>query len=213
MRRWAVVTAGIWCMAQAMAGSVEDYQRGREAYRRGDVVASMAALRPAAAAGHAAAQSLLGYIYDHSGFIEESVVLWQKAAAQGDAEAHVGLGNAYLTGRGVAKDEKLALRHFSKAAAAGHDASVEVVATAWIKGQMGANATAEPALAMAAVRRAAEKGHLPSMDALALAYRDGQFGVVPDAVQAAAWQTRATALRQQRAAALAPGANASGPAR
>lgn len=199
-------------MAHAAAGPPEDYQRGRAAYQRGDLVTAMGALRPAAAAGHAGAQSLLGYIYEHSGFIAESTRLWQLAAAQGDVEANVGLANAYLTGRGVAKDETLALQHFSKAAAQGHVATIEILATAWINGQLGLNAKAEPAAALAAVRRAADQAHLPSADALALAYRDGLYGLTPDAAQAAAWQARATAWRKQRAATPPSGAPASRPA-
>lgn len=200
IRRWAVVAAGVLGLAQALAAPADDYQRGLKAYQRGDVVTAMTALRPAANAGHAAAQALLGSIMDRSDFTADALKLWQQSAAQGDADALASLGNYYLVGRAVAKDEKLAQQHFSKAAAAGHAASIELVATAWVKGQMGLDAKAEPALALAAVRRAADAGHLASADAMAVAYRDGLYGLSPDPAQAAIWLARAATWRQQRAA-------------
>jgi TPR repeat protein len=116
-------------MASA-AAPADDHQRGLAAYQRGDVVAAMAALRAAAKAGHAPSQSLLAFILDKADFVDESIALYRAAAEQNDAEGHAGLGNAYLSGRGVAKDEKQAMRHFSKAADLGHAASKAVVARA-----------------------------------------------------------------------------------
>ena len=115
----------------------DDHQRGLHAFRRGDVVAAIAALRPPAQAGHAPSQTLLAFILDGADLADEAARLYQAAAAQDDAEGHAGLANAYLTGRGVAKDEKRAWQHFSKAAELGHAASMEVVASAYAKGQFG----------------------------------------------------------------------------
>lgn len=185
----------------AHAAPADDHARGLRAYQQGDVTTAMAALRPAAKAGHAPAQSLLGLIMDRAGFVAEAAQWWQQAAAQSDAEAHMGLANLYLTGRGVAKDEKRALQHFSEAAAQGHAAAVEAVARAWLKGELGARAESDPAAARAAIQRAAEAGHLPSADALVLAYREGRYGLPVDAQQAEAWKTRAAAWRAQRVAA------------
>ena len=168
----------------------------------------MAALRAPAQAGHAPSQSLLGFILDRIDMVDDAARLWHAAAAQGDAEAHVGLGSLYQTGRGVAKNEKLALFHFSEAAARGHAAAIEVVATAWLKRELGADAAADPATALAAVQRAAGQGHLPSVDALVLAHRSGRWGLPVDEAQALAWQARAAVLRQQRAA-LPPAKGAS----
>jgi TPR repeat protein len=193
----------------ARATPQEDHQRGLLAYQRGDVAGAMTALRAPAKAGYAASQSLLGYLLDRADFTTQAADLWQAAAAQGDAEAHAGLANLYLAGRGFAKDEKQALQHFSEAAARGHPASVEVVAIAWLRGQLGADAAKQPALAQAAITRAAGQGHLASADALAAAYRSGQYGLAIDDAQAAQWQTRAATWRLQRAAvATASGAKA-----
>ncbi|MBL8351364.1 MAG: sel1 repeat family protein [Burkholderiaceae bacterium] len=159
----------------------------------------MAALKPAAQAGHAPSQTLLAFILDRADFVDEAARYYRDAAALGDAEGHAGLANAHLTGRGVAKDEKLAAAHFSKAAELGHAASIELLATAWSRNQLGLDANANPAAALSALQRAADAGHLPSTEALARAYQGGGLGLAPDAAEAARWQARATELRKQRA--------------
>ncbi len=203
-RQLGVVAVLMVLAAPVHAAAQDDYQRGLQAYHRGDVAAAMAALQTAAQAGHAASQSLLGYILDRADFAEQSAALWQQAAAQGDAEAHAGLANLYLTGRGVVKDEKQALQHFSEAASRGHVLAAEVLAAAWLNGRMGLDAAAEPAAALAAVQRAAGMGHLPSTQALAQAHRTGRFGLPLDEAQALSWQARAASLQAQRAGKPAP---------
>lgn len=198
--------AAAWLLlgASAFASPEQDHQKGVLAYARGDVVGAMTVLRAPAQAGHAPSQTFLAFIRDRSDFVEEAFVLYRDAAAQNDPDGHAGLANAYLTGRGIAKDEKLALQHFSKAAELGHPVAIEVVANAHLKGQLGL-AAAPPAEAVAAVRRAADKGHLPSIDALAQAHRVGTWGLPVDAAQAALWLARAKDLRSQRtSAASAP---------
>lgn len=182
----------------AVAAPQDDYQRGLQSYQRGDVVAAMSALRPAAQAGHAGAQALLAFILDRAGFIDEALALYRSAADQDHPEGHAGLAGYFLTGRVVAKDENAALRHFSKAADLGHAASVNVLADAYLGGQMGLASQRETPAALAAVRRAADQGHLPALDALALAYEKGGLGLGPDAEQARLARERAAELRRQR---------------
>ena len=184
----------------------DDHARGLAAYNRGDVVAAMSALRAPARAGHAPSQVFLAFILDRADFVDEALALYRDAAAQDDPAGHAGLANAYLTGRGIAKDEKAALQHFSKAAERGHALSVEIVADAHLKGQFGL-ADAPHAQVLAAVRRAADQGHLSSIDALAQAHASGRWGLAADAAQATAWRQRGAELRAQRAApASAPAA-------
>jgi TPR repeat protein len=204
---WAWALAG-WLLAQtAWAAPADDFQRGQLAYHRGDVVGAMGALRPAAQAGHAPSQVLLAFILERADFSEEAVALYRQAAAQGDAEGHAGLANACLSGRGVAKDEKLAALHFSKAADGGHALAIDAVATAWLRGQWGLDAQADPATARAAVQRAAERGHLPSAEALVQAYQQGQLGLAVNPAEGARWQATVLALRKQRSARPAPPAS------
>lgn len=199
--RWAGMLLAMG-FASAQAASADEHRLAVQAYQRGDVAGAMAALRAPARAGYAPSQSLLGFILDRADFSTEAAALWRDAAAQGDAQAHAGLADLYRSGRGVAKDEKLALRHFSEAAALGHASAAEVVATAWLKGELGTDAAADPAAARSALLRAAEQGHLPSAEALVLAYRQGRYGLPVDEAQAAGWQARVVQWKKQRA--LAP---------
>jgi TPR repeat protein len=117
----AVFCAGAALLAQA--SPQDDYLRGQKAFQSGDVVAAMAALRPAAEAGHGQAQTLLGFILDRADFVDEAARWYRAAAEQGVAQAHVALADFCLSGRGVAKDEKQGLAHFSKAASLGDEAA------------------------------------------------------------------------------------------
>lgn len=199
--RWVVACAvqAIF-IAVAWAAPDDDFKLAQQAYQRGDIGDAMKILRAPAAAGHATSQSLLAFILDRADSPEEAARLYISAAAQGDTEAHAGLANFYLTGRGIAKDEKEALAHFSKAADQGHALSIQVLAEAHLKGLMGLGA--EPrdnTRAVVALRRAAEQGYLPAAEALAQAYRDGGLGLAADAAQAALWQARIVEVRKQRA--------------
>lgn len=197
--RWAaLLSAALLLAAAASAAPADDFKRGELAFARGDVVGAMDVLRPAAKAGHVPSQLLLAYILDRADFSEEAFGLYRDAAAQGDPEGHGGLALAYLSGRGIAKDEKQALQHFSKAADLGHEKSIHLLADAYVKGDMGL-ARAPAADALAAIRRAADKQHLPAMDALVDAYTSGRWGQAVDAAQAAQWKARAAELRKQRA--------------
>lgn len=197
---FGIVRAGVLVLVVSLAHAApaDDYDRGLQAYRRGDVSTAMQVLRPGAKAGHAASQSLLAFLMDNADFVEEATSLFKQAAAQDDADGHAGLANFYLTGRGVAKDEKLALQHFSKAAALGHVNSSSAVALAYLRGQMGADAAADPQAAREAVQRAAAQGHLISADALVEAYRSGRWGLAVDEAQATQWQAKADAWRKER---------------
>lgn len=206
----AALTALVVCLllvaglpGAALAGPPEDYARGLAAYQRGDVVAAMSVLRGAARAGHAPSQVLLAFILDRADFAEDAFALYRDAAAQGDAEGDFNLGNAYLLGRGIAKDEKRALQHFSKAADADHAGAVVLIAE-WTAKDHPLLADRPPVQALAAVRRAAEAGHLPSMETLAQAYRTGRWQLSVDSQLAMDWQARATTLRAQRAAVKPP---------
>jgi TPR repeat protein len=198
--KWLAVAAQCIVLSQALAAPEDDHRRGMSAYHRGDVASAIAILRVPANGGHAPSQSLLAFILDRGDFAEEAARLYEQAAAQGDAEALAALGNFYLTGRGVAKDEKRALEHFSKAAEQGHELAMQVLADAHIRGQMGLDR--EPrdfARAQADLRRAADIGHLPAAEALERAHRQGGFGLQPDATQADRWRARVAEIRAQRA--------------
>lgn len=206
MRDWR--TAALLWLALASvpcaAAPEDDFKRGQQSYNRGDVVGAMSALRPAADAGHAPSMSLLAFILDRAGFDADALRWYRAAAEKDDVEGHAGLANFHLTGRGVAKDEKLAFRHFSKAAEMGHALSIEVVAGAYLGSALAAAAPADDVAALAALERAALRNHLPSIDALAEAHRTGQRGARVDAQQAEVWRARAADLRRLQAAPPSP---------
>ena len=135
MRRvgWSLLLA----CAAAVAAPADDHQRGMQAWQRGDVVAAMSELRRAADAGHVPSQTMLAFILDRAGYVDESARLYRAAAERGDAEGHAGFAAALLGGRGLAKDEKLAWQHFSKAAELGHVPSIDLLAQAYRSGQPG----------------------------------------------------------------------------
>lgn len=196
---WAIALA-LGCggtVAQPAAGQpAAEHQRAVDAYQRGDVSAALKLLRAPADAGHAPSQRLLAFILDRADVPDEAFRLYRSAAEQGDAEAHAALASFYAGGRGVAKDEKLALLHFSKAADLGDPLSINVVADAHARGTLG-TAAVDATQSARAIRRAAEQNHPPAVEALAGAFTSGRFGIAPDGTQAAQWQARAEALRKQ----------------
>lgn len=105
--------------------------------------------------------------------------LWQPLAEQGDPEAQSGLGNLYVGGYGVARDEAAAMAWFRKAAEQG-DA----------RGQFGLGslhyARREYGPAASWYRRAAEQGDAVAQIRLGRLYADG-VGVARDDVQAFKW--------------------------
>lgn len=204
---WSAALLLCWAAFAAHAAPADDFQRGQLAFHRGDVVGAMSALRPAAQAGHGPSQALLAFILDRADFPEEALALYRDAAAQGEVEGQAGLANAYLTGRGVAKDEKQAALHFSKAADGGHARAIEAMADAWLKGQWGLDAMADGPAARAALLRAAERGHLASAEALARAFAQGGYGLAADKTEAGRWQARVADLRKQRSASATPKAS------
>lgn len=177
--------------------------RAQQALQRGDVVGAMNLLRPLVAAGHPRAMSMLGFLVDQAGSTDEAVRLYAAAAERDDVDGHVGIAQALAAGRGVAKDEKKAYLHFSKAAALGSPYAAELVAGAWLGRQWGLDPGADPAAARQALLVAATQGHLPSAEALRQAYSEGGLGLAPDAAEAERWQVRIAAWKQQRRGAVA----------
>ncbi len=139
MRRdgWVLLLACAAAVAVAVAAPADDHERGMQAWRRGDVVGAISELRRGADAGHVPSQTMLAFILDRAGYVDESARLYQAAAERNDAEGHAGVAAALLTGRGLAKDEKRAWLHFSKAAELGHLPSIDTLAQAYRTGQPG----------------------------------------------------------------------------
>lgn len=202
--RRLLAAAGL-CLALAVpviAGGApaDDHKRGEQAYRSGDVVAAMAALRRAAGQGYAPSQVLLAEILDRAEFDEEALGWYRKAAEQGDAAGEYGVGAMVLAGEGVNKDPGQAWFWFSRAADRKYGPAIIALANAHIRGAMGAEPVAPDAARAAEwLRKAAEIEYLPAVEALARAFREGGFGLEPNAAQAERFTAQAETLRKKSA--------------
>lgn len=107
--------------------------------------------------------------------------LWQPLADQGNADAQAGLGNMYLGGYGVARDEGSAMAWFRKAAEQGHARSQFSVGSLYY-------ARKEFGPAASWYRRSAEQGNAVAQIRLARMYAEGA-GVPRDTIQAFKWFT------------------------
>lgn len=100
----------------------------------------VAATRSAAEKGNAAAQFFVGLRY-HEGANgypkepEKAAFWWKKSAEQEFPDAEVGLGELYLSGRGVRQDLTEAIKWFKRAAAHGNSFSCLKVAIMYFEGK------------------------------------------------------------------------------
>ena len=155
-------------------------------------------LRRAADAGHAPAQALYGFILDQAESNEEAAGYYRRAAEQGNADGEFGLGKLHAAGEGVARDAAVARQWFERAAARGHSQAINVMAQAFISGELGFKRDPTDEKGLAWVRRAADQGHLVSLEYLARGHRSGEFGKV-DIAQAEKLEARIRELRPEPA--------------
>jgi uncharacterized protein len=102
-----------------------DFDRGLEAYFRGDYVAALREWRPLAEQGHLRAQNNLGVTYAKGQGVPqdyaEAMRWYILAANQGDASAQNNLGVMYAEGLGVRQNNVLAHKWYSLSAAQGEE--------------------------------------------------------------------------------------------
>ena len=105
------------------APSRADFAEGLEAYDAGDYVAAIAAWRPLADSGDAAAQVALAGLYANGlgvpADMAEAARLYRAAAGQGESTAQLNLGDLYSRGVGVPRDPVQAYLWLSLAAEQG----------------------------------------------------------------------------------------------
>lgn len=71
-------------------------------------------------AGNADAQNDLGQLFDEFGKREIALYWWRASADQGHPDAMHHLGNCFVSGKGVTKDENIGIMWIAKAASFGH---------------------------------------------------------------------------------------------
>lgn len=130
------------------AGPPEEVKEAETAMRAGDVAASMSLLRKAADQNYAPAQSALGDILAAAEFYPEALVLYRKAAEQGDGGGEFGLGRMHANGYGVPKDPVLALEWYRKAEKKNNAAALDALARAYRSGDLGLTKDLEQAGAL-----------------------------------------------------------------
>jgi TPR repeat protein len=134
-----VLLAAVLCAAGARveAGPAEDLQQAETSLRSGDVFTAMALLRKAADQNNAAAQARLADLLHAAEFDTEALVLYRKAAAQGEPAGEFGLGRMYADAAGVPRDAALALEWYRKAEKKNHGPALDALARAYRTGDLG----------------------------------------------------------------------------
>ncbi len=101
-----------------------DFEKGFQAYERGDFNTAYREWRPAADKGDPYAQHMLGFLYANGRGVPlkpgETVKWWRRAADQGFAPAQYTLGSLYREGLGVKHNPKKAAQWIGRAADAGY---------------------------------------------------------------------------------------------
>ena len=92
----------------------DDFQRGVEAYNKGDYATALKEWTPLANLGNVKAQYNLGLMYDMGKGVlqdyKEAVRWYQLAAEQGYSSAQHNLGLLYYNGQGVPQDYQIAVK-------------------------------------------------------------------------------------------------------
>jgi len=104
---------------------MSSYQKGMDAYDRGDYGTTLKEFRPLAEQGYPLAQATLGFMYAKGQGVpqddQEAVKWYRLAVEQGDAVAQANLGLMYAKGQGVAQNYIQAYMWETLAAAQGNE--------------------------------------------------------------------------------------------
>jgi uncharacterized protein len=191
-RPWYLI--GIWvallCLPSlAWSGGTH----GVEAYQRGDYTTAYREFLPLAQQGNAAAQHLLGDMYQDGQGVPQDYVeaakWYRNAAEQGFADAQASLGGMYYVGRGVPLDRREAMTWFRKAAEQGSGYGAGMLGFIYAEGH---GVPQDYIEAAKWYRKAAEQGNTLAQLTLGAMYADGR-GVPQDYVQAHLWLNLAAA--------------------
>ncbi len=114
----------VW-VAFATAPAFADFQKGYDAFNKGDYATALREFHPLAEQGDAISQYNLGYIYDKGHGVpqnySEAVKWFTLSAEQGYTGSQVKLGFMYNNGHGVSQNHKEAIKWYRRAAEQGDE--------------------------------------------------------------------------------------------
>ena len=169
---WTVFAPLVFTAAGAFGGPVEDYEEGRDAYLKDDVIRAMGLLEASASEGYTPAQVLLAQILDKAEEDARALDLYSEAAAKGSAEAELGLGGMYAAGEGVERDYAQALLWIRRSAEQEYGPAMVLLAEAYQKGKLGLEV--DPDEARRWLEKAAASGYEPAQQRLTASGGDEQ---------------------------------------
>ena len=176
--------------AEELFKTGNDYFLGQNNRIKDPVIAAKCYLK-AAALGHAKAQNMLGYCYEHGlgvvGEPKEAVKWYLKAAEQGLVIAQFYLGNIYFFGNGVPNDFSEAVKWYQKAANQGHAKSQFMLGYCYYNDKGVSRDLPE---AVKWYLKAAEQGYAEAQSRLGYCYYYGE-GVSKDYTEAVKWYKKA----------------------
>jgi len=194
-RVFAFVAVCLLLAGPTVAGPLED---GRAAYQRSDDATAVRLLKPLADDGDAAAQFLVGVMYENGRGVPqrfvEAVKWYWLSAKQGNAQAQLNLGVMFAEGRGGARDPIAAENWFRLAAEQGVAKAQFKLAAIYAGGD-----APDYAEAIKWCRRAAEQGDTEAQGLLGIMHGLGR-GVAQDLVVAHMWLSLAVAHGEKKAA-------------
>ena len=118
-----ILTAALLVSLAAPAWA-QDFDRGDDAFERGDYATALREWEPLALSGDARAQFAIGYLYGSGKGVtqnyKQSTRWYREAAEQGHVSGQYNLGLAYAFGKGVSRNDSAAARWFRLAAEQGH---------------------------------------------------------------------------------------------
>jgi len=160
-----------------------DFQKGLEAYEKGDYLTARQEWQPLAEQGHADAQFNLGIEYERMDSHKDSIKLFRLAEEQGHPAATHWVGLAYSLGHGVPQNLKTAIKWFELASKRGNVGSHYVLGKIY---EFGEGVPQDDKTAMKWYRLAAENGYLVAQFVLGLKYRYGTM-ILQDFTLAHMW--------------------------
>jgi uncharacterized protein len=183
--------------------SADDFQDGKDAYKRSDYKTALEKWKPLAEQGNANGQNGLGVLYANGQGVaqdyREAVKWYRLSAEQGVAKAQYNLGVMYAGGQGVAQDYKEALKWYRLSAEQGFAPAQYNLGLMYAKGKRVTQDDKEKEAvkwndkeAVKWFRLSAEQGDAEAQLNLGWMYGNGR-GVPQDFIQAHKWYNLAEA--------------------